>query len=770
MAVLTPESEAAGTVVVSAVAGLAGIGKTALAKQSAATAVGRGWFPGGAVFVDLHGYAPEPADRLRPVHVFAPMLYALGWEGEVADSAAGQAAQFHRLLTARAEAGRAVLLVLDNASVTEQVAELLPAARRHRVIVTSRHTLTPRGSRPLELGTLPPEQSVDLIRSQVQRWLGHDDGARLERVPGSLARLAELCGNLPLALHIVAALLVGDRTRLPSDLADDLTAARSRLDLLDDGDRAVRAAFDLSYQRLNDNQARQFRLIPLNPGPHLSSTAAAALSGVPGPEGHLLMEQLARAHLVERAGDRRWRQHDLIRAYAVELLDQHGDDQKPVVEQLLAHYVVAAEALAPVAAGVVVPEWATVQEAEQEHPNFMAALSMAVVFGYHDRALALSRVLVPHFERHRHFEEWESVSGYALDTAREVHDRQAEIWALTSLTRAQRAAGRVADADASVRRAVEVFAAMVAYQEQKWRGIQAPGAQREGGTEGGTEGATESVVPERDELRDADTYAEALGGLLEDPAERRRLWDLLLRLAEIALTAGAGDVSDECCRTALDACRRDGHQLGEARALALLGTLSFRALNDTEGAFSAIDAALTLCREQHPEVAGGILVRLAALHNATAQPHAAFEAGLEAVRLMESAGEDPARGAHRSHLGLAHVEMSIALAATLRFEEAFTHAERALQLCLLAQDADGEALALMHSGIAATYLREWHTAYERLSQATRLPLARRDRRLTGQLSRYLTTAQSQIANTHPSTADRTPFWRRRPRRPDGNGI
>src|ERR1700753_3505791 len=50
--VLTPES---GTVICT-VAGLAGVGKTALAVRAARQAVSAGWFPGGVLFADLQGY------------------------------------------------------------------------------------------------------------------------------------------------------------------------------------------------------------------------------------------------------------------------------------------------------------------------------------------------------------------------------------------------------------------------------------------------------------------------------------------------------------------------------------------------------------------------------------------------------------------------------------------------------------------------------------------------------------------------------------------
>jgi len=141
LGLLDPNRQGPGTTtVVSAVAGLAGVGKTALARHAASIAVGRGWFPGGAVLVDLHGY--DPAGRVEAAQTFGPLLRALGVDGEeVPPVEAEQAAAYHQLLAGLAEQGRPVLLVLDNVSGPQQVADLLPAHRLHRVVVTSRHTL-----------------------------------------------------------------------------------------------------------------------------------------------------------------------------------------------------------------------------------------------------------------------------------------------------------------------------------------------------------------------------------------------------------------------------------------------------------------------------------------------------------------------------------------------------------------------------------------------------------------------------------------------------
>ncbi len=62
LAGLLDPAGAAGPVVVSAVAGLAGVGKTTLAVEAGHAARQRGWFGGGVLFIDLHGYDEAPVE------------------------------------------------------------------------------------------------------------------------------------------------------------------------------------------------------------------------------------------------------------------------------------------------------------------------------------------------------------------------------------------------------------------------------------------------------------------------------------------------------------------------------------------------------------------------------------------------------------------------------------------------------------------------------------------------------------------------------------
>ncbi|MFF5768169.1 ATP-binding protein [Streptomyces tanashiensis] len=447
LAVLDPTHGATGMVVASSVAGLAGIGKTALARSCAAEAVARGWYAGGAVFVDLDGYAPDPTDQVMPEHVFAPMLHALGHQGPLDASAAGQAAQYHRLLAERAAERRPVLLVLDNASSSAQIADLMPRSRVHRTLITSRHTLATRGSRTLELGTLTPVGARALVAEQLV-FLSPDDSRTRLDVQGT-ERLCHLCGHLPLALHIATALLARDPDLTPGALADELARAQHRLDVLDDGERAVRAAFELSYRRLTPDQALLFRLMPLNPGPHIATDAAARLIDRAEDEAARLIRELARAHVVERAGTGVWRQHDLMRAYAIELLGRERDAQGEASNRLIEHYIaMAAAALSTLNTGTATasPAFRAAEDAlawcDREQSNLQAAISMAATFGDGDGALRIQEALIAvHAHRHQ-TAEWEAAARSAVVFAREAKDYPGRSRALHELMLALESSGR----------------------------------------------------------------------------------------------------------------------------------------------------------------------------------------------------------------------------------------------------------------------------------------------------------------------------------------
>jgi NB-ARC domain len=341
LADLLDPARAASAVVVSAVAGLAGVGKTTLAVEAGHAALRRGWFKGGVLFLDLHGYDER---QVEPGQALDDLLRALGVPAEHIPADLDERAGLYRSVLA--EFRDPVLVIADNASSEAQVRPLLPGKGPHKVLVTSRHTLAGLRARLVDVSVLDEQASVELLDAALRVARPSDD--RITTGAETARRLGTICGGLPLALQIVAALLIADPGLNAADLAEELAIESERLEQLayDDGGAtspSVAAAFELSYRRLEESEVRVFRLLPVNPGPDLSTAAAAILADLPVKKARRVLTALARAHMIETArGDSgRWRMHDLLRLYAQQLSDAAAEvrARDEARDRLLGYYM-----------------------------------------------------------------------------------------------------------------------------------------------------------------------------------------------------------------------------------------------------------------------------------------------------------------------------------------------------------------------------------------------------------------------------------------------
>ncbi len=326
LANLLDPAGSAGVAVVSAVAGLAGVGKTALAVEAGHTALARGWFAGGVLFIDLHGYDDQ---LVEPRQALGALLRALAVPAEHLPPTVEERAGLYRSILHQIPGP--VLVIADNASSEAQVRPLLPGSRRHRVLVSSRHTLAGLGARLVDVTVLGEAVALDLLGTALQMARPDDDRITGDR-KGAL-RLVRKCGGLPLALQITAALLRADPALRAAELADQLSDEKLLLQALryDDGSGtsapSVAGAFELSYRRLDAVAARMFRLLPVHPGLEVSTAAAAVIAELPETEARAVLAKLVHAHLVEPAPGAagQWRMHDLLHLYARRLSDDHAE-------------------------------------------------------------------------------------------------------------------------------------------------------------------------------------------------------------------------------------------------------------------------------------------------------------------------------------------------------------------------------------------------------------------------------------------------------------
>ena len=232
------------------------------------------------------------------------MLRALGVRAEYIPPGVEEQAALYR--SKMAEIGKPVLVIADNASTEAQVRPLLPGSGPHKVLVTSRHTLAGLDARLVDVTVLDEQAAVSLLEAALRAGRPEDD--RITVCPQAATLLARVCGGLPLALQITAAMLKADPELGVTELAEELGGERERLGRLryQDGSstsgRSVEAAFELSYRRLDDAAARVFRLLPINPGPDISTAAAAALACLPAADVRGILADLARAHGTTASG------------------------------------------------------------------------------------------------------------------------------------------------------------------------------------------------------------------------------------------------------------------------------------------------------------------------------------------------------------------------------------------------------------------------------------------------------------------------------------
>jgi tetratricopeptide (TPR) repeat protein len=430
-------------VVISAIAGAAGVGKTALALHWAHQAAER--YPDGQLYVNLRGYDPD-----RPVPAASALtrfLRALGVPGPDIPPEPDERAALYRSLLA----GRRMLLILDNAGSPEHVRLLLPGTRTCGVLVTSRDSLAGLvardGAARLDLDLLPMADAVALLQTLV--------GERADADPGAAEALAVQCSRLPLALRVAAELATARPGLALADLAGELTDQQRRLDLLDahgDPRAGVRAVFSWSYLSLAAIPARIFRLLGLHPGADLDAHAAAALAGTTLRVAAEVLDLLARAHLIQQAGPGRYDLHDLLRAYARELahtLDTE-DDRYAALSRLLDHYLHAAatamDTLYPSersrrprvpAPASPVPPLAEQPPArawlDTERTNLIAVAAYAADHGWPAHATRLAATVARYLEIGGHYPEAVAIYGHAGRAARDSGDRVAEAAVLNNL-------------------------------------------------------------------------------------------------------------------------------------------------------------------------------------------------------------------------------------------------------------------------------------------------------------------------------------------------
>ncbi|MDQ0578211.1 AfsR/SARP family transcriptional regulator [Streptomyces rishiriensis] len=458
-------SDGAATVI--AVAGMAGVGKTAFAVHWARRIADR--YPGGQLYLNLRGYDPAGMP-VGPEAALRTLLISLGADpGALPRDMDALAALYRTLL-----ADRRVLVLLDNARDAAQIRPLLPGTSGCLAIVTSRNRLTGlialNGAHPVNLDVLTKHEARALLASR----LGHD---RIAAEPNAVDEIVTRCARLPLALAVTAA-RAATRTPFPlAVVAAELQEHARSLDAFHDTDTAadIRAVFSWSYHALTPGAARLFRLLALHPGPQVTLLSAASLVAVPVSHARKLLSELLETHLLGEPVAGRYTAHDLLRAYAAELTQtlDSPDEARTVRHRLLDHYLhTARTALAltaeralipmgPAVDGVCIEDFGgdTVKATRwfaAEQAALLAAVELAAIHHYDVHCWQLAWSMANQLHWRGLSKEMEAVHHTAMAAARRLDDRVAQAHIHNGLATATAGLGRFNEAEAHARHAIEL--------------------------------------------------------------------------------------------------------------------------------------------------------------------------------------------------------------------------------------------------------------------------------------------------------------------------
>jgi tetratricopeptide (TPR) repeat protein/transcriptional regulator with XRE-family HTH domain len=622
--------------VVTAISGMGGVGKTALALHWAHRVADR--FPDGQLYVDLGGFGPS-GTPVNPAVALRDFLTALGVAAAQIPEGLDARAGLYRSLVA----GRRMIIVLDNARDAEQARPLLPSSPGCLALVTSRARLAGlavAGNAGLvALDVLSQEEARQLLVIRL-------GAGRVAAEPDAAGELIGLCARLPLAVAIAAARAVAYPQLPLSSLAAELRDASRRLDGLDAEDAAtsIRTVLSWSYQQLADPPARMLRLLALHPGPGITAAAAASMAAIPPAQAQRTLRALAAANLITEYLPGRYGLHDLLRAFAAEQAQAAGD-HRAATRRMLDHYLHTADSadvmislptvwqhepvVLPAPQHGVTPESFPAREQalawfDAEHAVLVRVTGQAARTGFDAHAWQLARSLGVFLRLRGHWHDLIATQRIALATARRQGDQSAQARVHCELGYELGQGGRFRQAYAHLRRALRLSRQLGDHEFQERTHI-----------------ALGMVLSSQG--RDREALAVTLAVLRPPSADSHSADTEITRVQAIVLNnlgwfharLGELDQARAHCERALQLYRDLGSHYGQAITLDSLAYICRQADDHAQAAARYRHAADQLLQIGALHKAAEVLIHLGDTYQAAADPASARDAWQQAIRILD---------------------------------------------------------------------------------------------------------------------------------------
>ena len=551
---------------------------------------------------------------------------------------------------------------------------------------------------PWLLETLDAGESLELLG----RLAGSE---RVAAEPSAAQAVVAACGGLPLALRIAGAKLLARPDWQVAHLAERLTDERRRLAQLGLGDLDVRASFQLSYQALDAEHARLFRVLGLLPGLDFHPWVAAALLNVDLHVADDLLDGLVVAQLVEPASESgRFRLHDLLRLFAREHLGRDPDlDQAAAVNRLL-EIAIATVETARVAMGPSrlrreqdearqVEPGVALAWLEAERGTLVTLVELATERGLWPAAWNLSELLSEFLSRRGYRADLERVHRLAVQAARQAGHREAEARGLSNL-------GLVLGHQGHWEQAVE--------HQQQALTIWGQTRNRHGEAQTRTNLGLALAHQGHWQLA-ADHHRQALA-VLQELGDRHGQAQTLNSLGNVLVLQGHWQEATDHYQQSLAIKRELGDRPGQAQTLNNLGAV-FARRHHNEQAIDHLQQSLAIARElddRHGQAQtlnslGNLLCRQGHWQGATDHYR-------QALAIQQELGD-------RHGQAQALINLGNLLADQDQLEQAEDHYRHALTVLQELGDRHGQAQALINLGNLLARQGHWPSATESYGHA-----------------------------------------------------
>lgn len=652
--------------------GMGGLGKTALAIQASRQVALS--YPDGQLFVTFHSHHPGEV----PLDTTEAARRLLEMTGMSLSSQSRGPRELFALWQQELTSTR-MIIVLDDVPGVEAVTPLLPDSGDCLVIITSRSRLRLPGSFTMSLDMLPLQDAVTLFTRTA--GTGNVDDSH------ALTRAVRLCGGLPLAIGLAATRLREDGSSAISEFADTLAELHARCE------GPLAAAFEMSYQGLTTTHQSVFRYLGMSPCPDFTAATTAAIADISEPEAERILSDLFECHLLEQAAPRRFRLHDLLKAFADSCSREHDSDGErrssilrladylqhnadradrllyPLRERIPSHGPRSPVADAEMGSPTEARGWL-----ELEWRNTVVVARYAAEHEWHSRCAEIAHILAEFLDIRGCQDEAISLHSLAVRAYRDVADRAGIARASLDLGLAYQQRG---DYKAALRHATE--AQTISRETGDLRG-QALAAGRIG-----------SIYYYSGRLREALAYDQEARAFYSEAGDKNGEADAIFHHGTSSLDLGRVHDSIDNFNTALELFKGLGNERGLAKTLNSIAEVKRRQGFHRE-ALQGYQEALSIYHRLGARQKQAVVEQnIGTIYLYKRQPDKALRLYRSALETYQEANNLPSQARALCDIGEAYLYMG-------RHDESLIHYERAEMLARKVGDASVRVLALRGLG------------------------------------------------------------------------